>query len=303
MIPAERRVPDKDETWTLATEQAEHDSNNSSLQAQSETFLDVSTRSKGEITGDSQPETLPTTAGITTSDSRDSSLPRGHETRKSKTRRVKSYLRKCKGALTTSKTEDSSSVERRERQSNCTSWYVDEAAQSEDHEDDIDEASSRTIAKVSEDTGEKIVPVCHENNSEFNICNRKDSGFSIYEDASDLIEHHRSSSRDRVGSRETLVLIDDSSLLNKCDSSDTLIGPELPEISGILGAQLDTSVSSVEDDEKIRGPSIALPTVSFSCNSHRVLLLSKLKKRQYLNLKKNYFIYNYNFFHTLLTMF
>ena len=36
----------------------------------------------------------------------------------------------------------------------------------------------------------------------------------------------------------------------------------------------------------------------------RVLLLSKLKKRQYLNnQKKNYFIYNYNFFHTLLTMF
>ena len=36
----------------------------------------------------------------------------------------------------------------------------------------------------------------------------------------------------------------------------------------------------------------------------RVLSLSKLKKRQYLNIKKkNYFIYNYNFFHTLLTMF
>ena len=36
----------------------------------------------------------------------------------------------------------------------------------------------------------------------------------------------------------------------------------------------------------------------------RVLLLSKLKKRQYLNIKKkNYFIHNYNFFHTLLTMF
>ena len=36
----------------------------------------------------------------------------------------------------------------------------------------------------------------------------------------------------------------------------------------------------------------------------RVLLLSKLKKQTIFKyLKKNYFIYNYNFFHTLLTMF
>ena len=35
----------------------------------------------------------------------------------------------------------------------------------------------------------------------------------------------------------------------------------------------------------------------------RVLLLSKLKKRQYLNIKKKNVIYNYNFLHTLLTMF
>ena len=36
----------------------------------------------------------------------------------------------------------------------------------------------------------------------------------------------------------------------------------------------------------------------------RVSSLSKLKKRQYLNIKKKkYLIYNYNFFHTLLTMF
>ena len=34
----------------------------------------------------------------------------------------------------------------------------------------------------------------------------------------------------------------------------------------------------------------------------RVLLLSKLKKTIF-KFKKNYFIYNYNFFHTLLTMF
>ena len=36
----------------------------------------------------------------------------------------------------------------------------------------------------------------------------------------------------------------------------------------------------------------------------RVLLLSKLKKKTIFKyLKKNYFIYNYNFFHTLLTIF
>ena len=36
----------------------------------------------------------------------------------------------------------------------------------------------------------------------------------------------------------------------------------------------------------------------------RVLLLSKLKKKTIFKyLKKNYFIYNYNFFYTLLTMF
>ena len=40
-------------------------------------------------------------------------------------------------------------------------------------------------------------------------------------------------------------------------------------------------------------------------NRHlRVLLLSKLKKKTIFKyLKKNYFIYNYNFFHTLLTIF
>ena len=36
----------------------------------------------------------------------------------------------------------------------------------------------------------------------------------------------------------------------------------------------------------------------------RVLLLTKLKKKHNIYIfKKNYFIYNYNFFHTLLTMF
>ena len=40
------------------------------------------------------------------------------------------------------------------------------------------------------------------------------------------------------------------------------------------------------------------------CDRLRVLLLSKLKKKTIFKyLKKNYFIYNYNFFHTLLTMF
>lgn len=47
-------------------------------------------------------------------------LSRGHETRKSKGRRVKSYLKKCKGALSKG---DEGSVER--KRGSC--WFVDDA--------------------------------------------------------------------------------------------------------------------------------------------------------------------------------
>ncbi|XP_023317891.1 protein shank-like [Trichogramma pretiosum] len=53
---------------------------------------------------------------------------RNHETRKSKSKRVKNYLRRCKGALT--KGDDSHSCERKksdqQQQSGSSAWYVDD---------------------------------------------------------------------------------------------------------------------------------------------------------------------------------
>lgn len=279
VIPAERRVPDKDETWTLPTDQQD-ESCSTPANPEASTSADPIQAKGGAV--DAEPDA----ALVSAADSRDSSLPRGHETRKSKTRRVKSYLKKCKGALT-SRTEDSSSVERRERNSNCTSWYVDdEAAAVQVGQDNDDEAidgiaiGSRSADDDSPEAAGLPLPIGeNEIGTSPEIVNaigtsleigneigtnleivdeigspdgnpRKDSGFSIYEDASDLVV-----ASDRVGSRETLVLIEDSLSLNKCDSSDTLIA-DLPEIK-----LLDASVSGCEDDDKTR-PTTAPATVS-----------------------------------------
>lgn len=299
VIPAERRVPDKDETWTLPTDQQD-ELCSTPANPEASTSADPIQAKGGAV--DAEPDA----ALVSAADSRDSSLPRGHETRKSKTRRVKSYLKKCKGALT-SRTEDSSSVERRERNSNCTSWYVDdEAAAVQVGQDNDDEAidgiaiGSRSADDDSPEAAGLPLPIgeneigtspeivnaigtsleiVNEIGTSLGIVNaigasleigneigtnleivdeigspdgnpRKDSGFSIYEDASDLVV-----ASDRVGSRETLVLIEDSLSLNKCDSSDTLIA-DLPEIK-----LLDASVSGCEDDDKTR-PTTAPATVS-----------------------------------------
>lgn len=255
----ERRIPDKDETWSLATEVNQDEDNvggpnSSGLETSFEVGL---TKLEGSI--EAKSEVVSVIAGESNLGSRD------HETRKSKTRRVKSYLRKCKGALT-SRSEDSSSVERRERNSACTSWYVDDEdpRTSQDNEDET-EPDFPTV-KLSKETEQTKLP--EEQDAELeespprHESPRKDSGFSVYEDASDEPLEIPDQSRERVGSRETLVLNDDAALLNKCDSSDTLIA-DLPDINATQSAQLDANVSSTEEDEKIQGLRSTLPTVSF----------------------------------------
>ncbi|XP_043286023.1 uncharacterized protein Pura isoform X2 [Venturia canescens] len=260
VIPVERRIPEKDETWSLASEVNRDEDgggglNPPGLEASAEpglTKLDENVETESEVVSAVGGE-----SGLGS---------RGHETRKSKTRRVKSYLRKCKGALT-SRSEDSSSVERRERNSTCTSWYVNEEDPrgSQDNEDGIGldfptvklpEAAERRRSleerEVTDDLETEEPQARHDSP-------RKDSGFSVYEDASDEPLEIPDNPRERVGSRETLVLNDDAILLNKCDSSDTLIA-DLPEIVTTQIAQSDASVSGTEDDEKVQGLKSSLPT-------------------------------------------
>ncbi|XP_058805556.1 uncharacterized protein LOC131672382, partial [Phymastichus coffea] len=195
VIPAERRaITDKEstETWSLAVEQQAPESS------------DVSTAKiadeKPELDADQPP------------------ISRGHETRKSKSKRVKSYLKRCKGALT--RAEDAScerkkSIERRQQQeqqeqqqqqqqqqqqTSCA-WYVE---------------SRKESAKTEEEEEDEGEPV-------FELCKAAGSRNSLYEDAR---EELRTKAEEEEEEEEKSAKAGDDGSLNKCDSSDTLIAPQ-----------------------------------------------------------------------------
>lgn len=114
MIPADRRPPEKEETWTLPDQD-------------SCVLFDDIINSKPTGTQDCEKKQLKLTTEATSVDTGDNVnniLPRSQETRKSKTKKVKSYLRKCKGALS----KGDENVTEKKGQENCTSWYLEDIA-------------------------------------------------------------------------------------------------------------------------------------------------------------------------------
>ncbi|XP_031364781.1 uncharacterized protein LOC102680287 [Apis dorsata] len=252
VIPAERRGPEKEETWTLAPDQSGDACS---------FFDDVSDAKPKPIQDVDNPqsrildpgETQQTNQQFPQEHPETGTLPRSQETRKSKTKKVKSYLRKCKGALSKG---DEASTEKK-RQEHCTSWYLDES-----HQEDPD--NTFHLQKQSEFLDERIAeepsafspdPVANlskevEGGGEDETLARlgEDEGraselrrsrTSLYEDARDSMNDREcigeeSCKRNDAISLETLTT-EEVTNLNKCDSNDTLIaevaanGPPLVE--------------------------------------------------------------------------
>ncbi|XP_060811082.1 uncharacterized protein LOC132904525 isoform X2 [Bombus pascuorum] len=268
VIPAERRMPEREETWTLAPDQ--HDP--------CSFFDDISdVKSKPVHDVDPTQSRIVGDMGETGEHPEGGTLPRSQETRKSKTKKVKSYLRKCKGAL--SKGDEASSDKKRHE--HCTSWYLDEShqedldvllqKQSEYLDDRIVEAqeTSNLIPDetledppLSIDTlpttdpltnptkeddrddpdDEALTRLIEDEPNETSDLRR--SRTSVYEDARDCINDRECTveescvsdkpERNDAVSLETLTTEDTN--LNKCDSNDTLIaevavsGPDSPSL-------------------------------------------------------------------------
>lgn len=266
VIPAERRGPEKEETWTLAPD---HQSDSlfddaSDVKAKPST-QDVVDNPQSRILdpGEAQPTNNQQELHLAET----GTLPRSQETRKSKTKKVKSYLRKCKGAL--SKGDEVPSEKK--RQEHCTSWYLDES-----HQEDVDsqkqsefpdnerieealeataltdpltdfskevelEASDETLARLAE--GGEV----------------RRSRTSLYEDARDSMNDRESEGsrckRDDATSLETLTT-DEITNLNKCDSNDTLIAAEVAVASGPPLVEEGKEEEETLDGETLRALSL-----------------------------------------------
>lgn len=227
MIPVDRRASEKDETWTLAKE-CEDDTSSP----------DTKENSKIDHEQTDKPNE---TDGIS----------RGHETRKSKARRVKSYLKKCKGAL--SKSEDNSVERKRE---NCSSWYLKESSDSSSKpelvttDDDLEETISSVPHEVSsskinkhdihDSKNSKKEQFDDDDDDESKNDFDKGSRGSLYVDASDIGVHEEAWKEKTTKDPDNLVEgpptekketeIQDDNIMSKCDSSDTLIA-DVPEVT------------------------------------------------------------------------
>lgn len=260
MIPADRRPPEREETWTLATDQQD-----------SCVFFD-NTDSKVKDAHNSEKTQLkpPTEViSIDASDNVDNTLPRSQETRKSKTKKVKNYLKKCKGALS----KGDENVTEKRRQENCTSWYLEDvptcASQQEDRDEppekytEFPEERLERAARDAEPVEDPAPETLEENFSrdenleetshealtrlleEDRRAALSRSRTSLYEDVrnanpeqsvsdektptKELESFRDEEKKDAAVSLETLTTEDTN--LNKCDSSDTLIA-EVPETTG-----------------------------------------------------------------------
>lgn len=261
MIPADRRPPEKEETWTLATDQQDPC-----------VLLDDGVDSKTKGTQDCEKTRLKSTEVISAAEVADNvdtgnNLPRSQETRKSKTKKVKNYLRKCKGALS----KGDETVTERKRQENCTSWYLEDVSTSTSHQEARDEPSERytefpeerldeSVREPIEDPATETVLERSQASCSKNLEGTPDEALarlleedrradlsrsrtSLYEDAratspelqrapgektstKESERFHDEEAKDMTVSLETLTT--DDTNLDKCDSSDTLIA-EVPE--------------------------------------------------------------------------
>lgn len=281
MIPADRRPPEKEETWTLAADQQDPC-----------VFFDNTVDAKVKDAHNTEKAQLkPSAEAISadTSDNVDHTLPRSQETRKSKTKKVKSYLKKCKGALS----KGDESVTEKRRQENCTSWYLEDvptcARQQEDRDElpekytefpeerlegaardaePVEDPASETL-EVSFSRGENLDETPHEALTRLLEEDRRadlSRRTSLYEDARNAnpeqpVSNEKTSTKepelfrdevqkDAAVSLETLTTEDTN--LNKCDSSDTLIAevPEAIENAIDLNSELTIIVKEEENASK-----------------------------------------------------
>ncbi|CAL7935501.1 unnamed protein product [Xylocopa violacea] len=266
VIPAERRGPEKEETWTLAPDH--HDP--------CVFFDDIpDAKPKPPHDADNAQSRIATDTGEASEHS--GTLPRTQETRKSKTKKVKSYLRKCKGAL--SKADEAPSEKK--RQEHCTSWYLDESHQ-EDVEallekqseflderlaeaeetsslvpDEAEENATRPVDSLEDQTkpedrdepGDEALARLAEDEQKSDL---RRSRTSLYEDARDSMNDRECVVEETCASKpqssdavsvETLTTEDTN--LNKCDSNDTLIA----EVAN-SGPDVATSADADEGKEE-----------------------------------------------------
>lgn len=293
VIPAERRPPEKEETWTLASDQQDPCG-----------FFDDIVESKAPKAGPQDPEktqSKPPAAEVITADNAgdnaDNNLPRSQETRKSKTKKVKSYLRKCKGALS----KGDENVTEKRRQENCTSWYLEDVPPCASNREDRDESTERYTEFPEERLDRDVEPVedpapetleASLSKGE-NLDKTPDEALarlleedrrtdlnrsrtSLYEDAKDsgpeqcapdektpIKEPERfrdDEKKNDAVSLETLTTEDTN--LNKCDSSDTLIAETTETAIDPVAEEADKPEASVDDDEEATLPIPAFCGVS-----------------------------------------
>ncbi|XP_018360921.1 PREDICTED: uncharacterized protein LOC108759792 isoform X2 [Trachymyrmex cornetzi] len=280
VIPADRRPPEKEETWTLAADQQD-----------SCVCFDGAVDSKVKDAHNSEKTQLKPPAeviSVDAGDNVDNTLPRSQETRKSKTKKVKSYLKKCKGALS----KGDENVADKRRQENCTSWYLDDVptcvSQQEDHDEppekytefpeerlkeavrDVESVEDPVPETLEENfsRGENLEEIPHDALTRLLEEDRRAdlsrSRTSLYEDIKDgnpeqPVSDEKTPTKeselfrdeekqDAAISLETLTTEDTN--LNKCDSSDTLIAevPEATEIATDLNSELTIIVKEEEED-------------------------------------------------------
>ncbi|XP_071560266.1 uncharacterized protein [Temnothorax nylanderi] len=301
VIPADRRPPEKEETWTLATDQQD-----------SCVCFDSTVDSKVKDAQNSEKTQLkpPTEViSVDASDNVDNTLPRSQETRKSKTKKVKSYLKKCKGALS----KGDENVTEKRRQENCTSWYLEDvatcASQQEDRDEPpekytefseerlkgaardaepVEDPASETLEENSS-RGENLEETPHEALTRLLEEDRRAdlsrSRTSLYEDARDANPEQNPVSdektptkepepfrdeerKDAAVSLETLTTEDTN--LDKCDSSDTLIA-EVPEATenatDINSTELTIIVVKEEENASKELADEELPAVLACCGN------------------------------------
>ncbi|XP_053971308.1 uncharacterized protein LOC128872533 isoform X1 [Hylaeus volcanicus] len=298
VIPAERRVPEKEETWTLAPDQQDPCS-----------FFDDLPKPKGSQDVDTAKILAEPSPAETSEAPECSTLPRSQETRKSKTKKVKSYLRKCKGALS----KGDESVSEKKRQEQCTSWYLEGSRASVYQEDtevllekqdellderivDAEELSPPELQEVEDDATTRVDDPL-ENPAKGETCDEtpdealarlldedrrndlKRSRTSLYEDARDSTNDHcpveescdtgkTVAERNDAVSLETLVTEDTN--LNKCDSNDTLIAEAAENLGRVPDGSLVVDGEESEEDEC---PFETLRTVPFVGGRDGVALL------------------------------
>jgi len=290
VIPADRRPPEKEETWTLAADQQDPC-----------VLFDDTVDPKARGPQNLEKAQLKSAEAIS-ADAADNvdgnNLPRSQEIRKSKTKKVKNYLRKCKGAL--SKADET--ITEKKRQENCTSWYLEDVSTGTSHQEARDELPERytefrenldeSIRELIEDpTIEALQVSCSENLEgtpdealarlleEDRRADVDSSRISLYEDAratspefQPALEEktsreperfHDEAAKNVAVSLETLTTGDTN--LDKCGSSDTLIAevPEVAETAAELASTAPEEESVPEELVDATDEETALPVPVF----------------------------------------